>query len=83
MEGVMSGELLEFTTGSVGIALNLEKTHVGVVWLSSTHNIEEGTIVMGTGEIVQIPVGSNFWGRIINALARPIDGQGVVVELNN
>eukprot|EP01023_Acetabularia_acetabulum_P017628 TRINITY_DN18830_c0_g1_i1.p1 TRINITY_DN18830_c0_g1~~TRINITY_DN18830_c0_g1_i1.p1 ORF type:complete len:113 (-),score=0.40 TRINITY_DN18830_c0_g1_i1:62-400(-) len=60
MESVMSGELLEFTSGSVGIALNLEKSHVGVVLLSSCHRIEEGTIVMGTGEIVQIPVGSNF-----------------------
>ena len=56
----MSGELVEFTSGSVGIALNLEKCHVGVVLLSTSHRIEEGTIVVGTGEIVQIPVGTNF-----------------------
>ena len=46
MESVMSGELLEFTSGSVGIALNLEKSHVGVVLLSTSHSIEEGTILI-------------------------------------
>ena len=73
MEGVMPGELLEFTSGSVGIALHIEKCHVGVVLLSSSHSIEEVFRLMSTGVIVQIPVGSNFCGRIINALARPID----------
>ena len=60
MESIMAGELLEFTGGNVGIALNIYQDHVGVVLLSSSQIIEEGTIVVGTGEIVQIPVGSRF-----------------------
>ncbi len=52
----MSGELVEFTTGSVGIAFHLEKTHVGVVLLSSSQNIQEGTIVMGTGSMTALPL---------------------------
>ena len=75
---VMAGELLEFEDGSIGIALNLEADNVGAVLMSEGLAIQEGSSVKGTGKIAQIPVGENFLGRIVNALAQPIDGKGDV-----
>ena len=73
---VMAGELLEFEDGTIGIALNLEANNVGAVLMGDGLNIQEGSKVTATGKIAQIPVGENFLGRVVDALARPIDGKG-------
>jgi F-type H+/Na+-transporting ATPase subunit alpha len=78
LEKVMSGELVEFEDGTVGIALNLESKNVGVVLMGEGLTIQEGTSVRGTGRIAQIPVGDGYLGRVVNALARPIDGKGEI-----
>jgi F-type H+/Na+-transporting ATPase subunit alpha len=76
LDKVMSGELVEFEDGSVGIALNLESDNVGAVLMSDGRNIREGSAVKGTGKIAQVPVGEAILGRVVNALAAPIDGKG-------
>jgi F-type H+/Na+-transporting ATPase subunit alpha len=76
LDKVMSGELVEFEDGSVGIALNLESDNVGAVLMSDGRNIREGSAVKGTGRIAQVPVGEAILGRVVNALAAPIDGKG-------
>ena len=76
LEKVMAGELLEFEDGSVGIALNLESDNVGAVLMGAGLSIQEGDAVKATGKIAQIPVGEAFLGRVVDALARPIDGKG-------
>jgi F-type H+-transporting ATPase subunit alpha len=76
LDQVMASELLEFEDGTVGIALNLEEDNVGAVLMGTGRNIAEGSTVKATGRIAQIPVGEAFIGRVVNALARPIDGKG-------
>lgn len=76
LEQVMAGELLEFADQTVGIALNLETDNVGVVLMGDGRDILEGSTVTATGKIAQIPVGDAFLGRVVDALARPIDGKG-------
>jgi F-type H+-transporting ATPase subunit alpha len=75
----MAGELLEFEDKTVGIALNLENDNVGAVLMGTGLNILEGSAVRSTGKIAQIPVGDGFLGRVVNALAVPIDGKGDIV----
>ncbi|MGK7924513.1 MAG: F0F1 ATP synthase subunit alpha [Spirulina sp.] len=76
LEKVMAGELVEFEDGTVGIALNLEEDNVGAVLMGSGFGIQEGSTVKATGKIAQIPVGEALIGRVVDALARPIDGKG-------
>lgn len=76
LDQVMAGELLEFEDNTVGIALNLESDNVGAVLMGEGLTIQEGSSVKATGKIAQIPVGDNYLGRVVNALARPIDGKG-------
>nr|YP_009252786.1 CF1 alpha subunit of ATP synthase [Cymbomonas tetramitiformis]ANA56920.1 CF1 alpha subunit of ATP synthase [Cymbomonas tetramitiformis] len=76
LEKVMAGELVEFEDGTVGIALNLESDNVGAVLMGDGLSIQEGASVKATGKIAQIPVGEAFLGRVVDALARPIDGKG-------
>ena len=76
LEKAMSGELLDFEDGSVGIALNLEEDNVGAVLMSNGRTIQEGSSVTASGKIARIPVGDAMVGRIVDALARPIDGKG-------
>ena len=76
LEEAMAGELLKFEGGTVGIALNLEYNNVGAVLMGESRGIREGTSVEATGKIAEVPVGLKFLGRIVNALAIPIDGQG-------
>nr|YP_009106561.1 CF1 alpha subunit of ATP synthase [Botryococcus braunii]AIT95306.1 CF1 alpha subunit of ATP synthase [Botryococcus braunii] len=76
LEKVMAGELLEFEDGTIGIALNLETKNVGAVLMGKGLTVQEGTSVRGTGRIAQIPVGDKYLGRVVNSLARPIDGKG-------
>ncbi|KAL8226853.1 hypothetical protein R6Q57_016685 [Mikania cordata] len=75
---VMAGELVEFQEGTIGIALNLESTNVGVVLMGDGLLIQEGSSVKATGRIAQIPVSEAYLGRVINALAKPIDGRGEI-----
>jgi len=76
LDQVMAGELLEFEDQTIGIALNLESDNVGVVLMGEGRNILEGGAVKATGKIAQIPVGEGYLGRVVDALARPIDGKG-------
>jgi F-type H+/Na+-transporting ATPase subunit alpha len=76
LDKVMSGELVEFEDASVGLALNLEADNVGVVLMGNGRNIQEGSTVKATGKIAQIPVGEGIIGRVVDALANPIDGKG-------
>jgi len=78
LEKVMAGELLEFSDGTVGIALNLEAKNVGAVLMGQGLEVQEGSSVRATGKIAQIPVGEDFLGRIVNSLAQPIDGKGEI-----
>jgi F-type H+-transporting ATPase subunit alpha len=83
LDKVMSGELLEFEDGTVGIALNLEAKNVGAVLMGDDTAIQEGSSVRATGKIAQIPTGDAYLGRVVNALARPIDGKGEVASTDN
>ncbi|HAX85838.1 MAG TPA: F0F1 ATP synthase subunit alpha [Cyanobacteria bacterium UBA11370] len=76
LEKCMAGELVEFEDGTVGIALNLEEDNVGIVLMGEGHDIQEGSAVTATGKIAQVPVGEALIGRVVDALARPIDGKG-------
>ncbi len=78
LEKCMASELLEFEDGTVGIALNLEEDNVGVVLMGEGRGIAEGSTVKSTGKIAQVPVGEAFIGRVIDALARPLDGKGEI-----
>ncbi|MCY7385102.1 MAG: F0F1 ATP synthase subunit alpha [Microcoleus sp. CAN_BIN18] len=78
LDKAMSGELLEFADGTVGIALNLEEDNVGAVLMGQGLGIEEGSAVIATGRIAEVPVGEAMLGRVVDALARPIDGKGEI-----
>ena len=78
LDQVMSGELLEFEDGSIGIALNLENDNVGVVLMGTGLDVLEGSTVTATGKIAQVEVGPSILGRIVNPLAAPIDGLGEI-----
>ncbi|KAM3398086.1 hypothetical protein P3S68_001600 [Capsicum galapagoense] len=76
LDEVMAGELVEFEEGTIGIALNLESNNVGVVLMGDSLLIQERSSVKATGRIAQIPVSEAYLGRVVNALAKPIDGRG-------
>ncbi len=76
--GCMYGELLEFETGTSGMALNLEEDNVGCVLLGSETEIKEGTSVKRTGRAVDVPVGQALVGRVVNPLGAPLDGKGEI-----
>lgn len=76
LDQVRAGEMVEFPGGIKGMALNLEADNVGVVIFGSDRDIKEGDIVRRTGEIVQVPVGKELLGRVVDALGNPIDGKG-------
>ncbi|WP_263770869.1 F0F1 ATP synthase subunit alpha [Propionivibrio soli] len=75
---VMQGEMLEFPGGSYGMALNLERDSVGAVVLGEYEHITEGDTVKTTGRILEVPVGPELLGRVVNSLGQPIDGKGPV-----
>ena len=74
----MTNELLEFPNGVIGVAQNLETDSIGVVVLGNFETLSEGDEVKRTGEVLSIPVGENFLGRVINPLGQPIDGLGPI-----
>jgi F-type H+/Na+-transporting ATPase subunit alpha len=76
LPSVMTQELLEFTGGVLGVALNLDEHSVGAVILGEFDKIEEGQQVKRTGEVLSVPVGDEFLGRVVNPLGQPIDGRG-------
>ncbi|HHU18487.1 MAG TPA: F0F1 ATP synthase subunit alpha [Clostridiales bacterium] len=78
LENCMAGELLEFPNGIYGMALNLEEDNVGAVILGPDREIKEGDIVKPTGRVVEVPVGPELIGRVVNVLGQPIDGKGPI-----
>ena len=76
LPSVMTNELLEFEDGTLGLALNLDVHEVGVIVLGDFSGLEEGQPVRRTGEVLSVPVGDNYLGRVVNPLGVPIDGLG-------
>jgi len=74
LENVMSNEMVEFEDGTIGLAFNLEESSVGVVILGDYEQLKEGDKVKRTGKILQVPVGNELLGRIVDPLGRPLDG---------
>ena len=75
---VMQGEMLEFPGGAYGMALNLERDSVGAVVLGEYEHISEGDTVKTTGRILEVPIGPELLGRVVNSLGQPIDGKGAI-----
>src|SRR5699024_3642941 len=78
LPGAMANELLRFEDGTLGLALNLDVRTIGVVVLGDFAGIEEGQEVRRTGEVLSVPVGDNFLGRVVNPLGEPVDGLGEI-----
>ncbi|MFR0656651.1 F0F1 ATP synthase subunit alpha, partial [Pantoea sp. SIMBA_079] len=78
LSDVMQGEMLEFPGNTFGLALNLERDSVGAVILGEYEHISEGDIVKTTGRILEVPVGPELVGRVVDALGNPIDGKGPI-----
>jgi F-type H+-transporting ATPase subunit alpha len=78
LENVMSNELVEFPSGVMGLAMNVEESNVGVVILGPYYDIREGDQVKRTGQIMQVPVGEALIGRVVNPLGIPVDGKGPI-----
>jgi F-type H+/Na+-transporting ATPase subunit alpha len=76
LDSVQAGEMVEFENGTKGMALNLEADNVGIVLFGSDRDIKEGQTVKRTGAIVDVPVGKELLGRVVDALGNPIDGKG-------
>ncbi|WP_431923913.1 F0F1 ATP synthase subunit alpha [Nonomuraea jabiensis] len=78
LPSAMANELLEFEDGTRGLALNLDTREIGVVILGDFSKIEEGQTVRRTGEVLSVPVGDNFLGRVVDPLGNPLDGKGAI-----
>lgn len=78
LDNVEAGEMVEFSEGTKGMALNLETDNVGVVIFGDDSHIKEGDTVKRTGEIVDVPVGKELLGRVVDGLGNPIDGKGPI-----
>ena len=82
LPSAMANELLEFSNGTLGIALNLDVREIGVVVMGDSEGIEEGQPVKRTGEVLGVPVGDGYLGRVVDALGRPIDGLGDIAPID-
>jgi F-type H+-transporting ATPase subunit alpha len=71
--------MVEFSSGVKGMALNLETDNVGIVVLGNDREIQEGDVVKRTGSIVDVPIGEEMLGRVLDALGNPIDGKGPII----
>jgi F-type H+-transporting ATPase subunit alpha len=80
LPSAMTNELLEFEGGLLGLALNLEEGEIGCVILGDGNQIEEGQEVRRTGEVLSVPVGDGYLGRVVDALGNPLDGKGDIVS---
>jgi F-type H+/Na+-transporting ATPase subunit alpha len=78
LHSAMTNELLEFEGGLLGLALNLDVREIGTVLLGDGSRIEEGQAVRRTGEVLSVPVGDGFLGRVVDPLGNPIDGKGPI-----
>ena len=78
LSDVMQGEMIEFPGNTFGLALNLERDSVGAVVLGEYEHITEGDVVKATGRILEVPVGPELIGRVVNSLGQPIDGKGPI-----
>ena len=78
LDDVQQGEMLEFEGNTFGLALNLERDSVGAVVLGDYEHISEGQTVKCTGRILEVPVGPELIGRVVNSLGQPIDGKGPI-----
>ena len=78
LPSAMANELLRFENGTLGIALNLDEREIGVVVLGESEGIDEGSIVHGTGDVLSVPVGDGYLGRVVDAMGNPIDGLGEI-----
>jgi len=78
LDNVMAGELVEFSNGVMGMAQNLEENNVGIIILGPFTEIKEGGEVRRTGRIMEVPVGEELIGRVVNSLGQPIDGMGPI-----
>lgn len=78
LSDVMQGEMLEFPGNTFGLAMNLERDSVGAVVLGEYEHIKEGDTVTCTGRILEVPVGRELIGRVVDSLGRPIDGKGPI-----
>ncbi|QYC39228.1 ATP synthase subunit alpha [Nonomuraea coxensis DSM 45129] len=78
LPSAMANELLEFENGTRGLALNLDTREIGVVVLGDFSGIEEGQTVRRTGEVLSVPVGDDFLGRVVDPLGNPLDGKGAI-----
>ncbi len=81
LPGTMANELLKFSDGTLGIAMNLDVRSIGVVILGDFSNIEEGDEVRRTGEVLSVPVGDGYLGRVVDPLGDPIDGLGDITDI--
>ncbi len=79
LSGVMASEMVEFPSGVIGLAFNLEETSVGVIILGDFLNISEGDEVKSTGQLLSVPVGEALVGRVVDPLGNPLDGKGPIV----
>lgn len=82
LPGVMANELLRFEDGTLGLASNLDIREIGVIILGDFTNIEEGQEVRRTGEVLSVPVGDGYLGRVVDPLGNPIDGLGEITDLD-
>lgn len=78
LSSVQAGEMVEFSNGVKGMALNLEDSNVGVVVFGNDRDIMEGDVVKRTGSIVDVPIGEGLLGRVLDGLGNPIDGKGPI-----
>ncbi|MBY0293457.1 MAG: F0F1 ATP synthase subunit alpha [Alphaproteobacteria bacterium] len=81
LDKVQAGEMIEFSCGVLGMALNLEEDNVGIVIFGSDQEIREGDTVKRTGRIVEVPAGPGLLGRVVDALGNPIDGKGPLKDV--
>ncbi len=81
LPSAMANELLRFENGTQGIALNLDEREIGVVVLGDSEGIDEGSTVHGTGDVLSVPVGDGYLGRVVDAMGNPIDGLGEISGL--
>lgn len=82
LPGVMANELLRFEDGTLGLALNLDIRDIGVIVLGDYTDIEEGQEVRRTGEVLSVPVGDGYLGRVVDPMGKPIDGLGEITDLD-
>ncbi|MBU6265232.1 MAG: F0F1 ATP synthase subunit alpha, partial [Actinomycetales bacterium] len=81
LPGVMANELIRFADGTLGLALNLDENEIGVVVLGEFTGIVEGMEVTRTGEVLSVPVGEGYLGRVVDPLGNPIDGLGDIKKI--